>query len=66
MMESRAIQKWRALTPEAQRRLRLLAIPDKVARSMAFEGEPVSKVWVEAQRSRLLPLLATSKPPKAV
>lgn len=32
---------WRKLSPEEQLRRRLESIPEKVARSMAFEGEPV-------------------------
>ncbi len=48
-----AIQAWRALTPPQQEAERLRQIPVKVARSMAFEGEPVPNGWVEAQRMRL-------------
>lgn len=48
-----AIQAWRALTPAQQEAERLRQIPVKVARSMAFEGEPVPEGWVEAQRKRL-------------
>lgn len=32
---------WQQLSPEEQLRRRLERIPEKVARSMAFEGEPV-------------------------
>ena len=32
---------WRKLSPEEQLRRRLERIPEKVARSMAFAGEPV-------------------------
>ena len=59
-----AIRRWRALTPEEQRRLRLQRIPQKVARSMAFEGEPAPPGWVEAQQ-RLLAPPATSTPRSA-
>lgn len=38
-----AIRRWRALSPEEQLRRRLEAAPRSVARSMAFEGEPVSE-----------------------
>ncbi len=48
-----AIQEWRALTPTKQREKRLQQIPIKVARSMAFEGEPVPQGWLEALRKRL-------------
>lgn len=48
-----AIQAWRALTPAQQEAERLRQIPIKVARSMAFEGEPVPDGWVEAQSKRL-------------
>lgn len=46
-----AIQAWRALAPAQQEAERLRQIPVKVARSMAFEGEPVPKGWVEAPDS---------------
>ncbi|NQW03512.1 MAG: hypothetical protein HQ485_05735 [Acidobacteria bacterium] len=45
-----AIRRWRALPPEEQRRQMLALIPEKVARSMAFEGEPVPPEWLEEQR----------------
>ena len=58
-----AIQAWRALTPTQQEAERLRQIPVKVARSMAFEGEPVPKGWVEAQRKRLgLPPDSSKRP----
>ena len=62
MTQIRAIQKWRALTAVEQRQRRLAAIPRKVARSMAFEGEPVTEDWVAAQRQRLAMQRDTSKP----
>jgi hypothetical protein len=37
------VAEWRKLTAEEQRRIRLSRIPRKVARSMAFEGEPVDE-----------------------
>jgi CRISPR-associated endonuclease/helicase Cas3 len=61
-MESQSIREWRALTPEEQRRIRRAQIPRKVARSMAFEGEPVTEAWVEALQQRLKAPLDTSKP----
>jgi hypothetical protein len=36
-----AIREWRALPDEEQRRRRRVNLPLKVARSMAFAGEPV-------------------------
>ena len=59
-----AIQAWRALTPAQQEAERLRQIPVKVARSMAFEGEPVPNGWVEAQRKRLGLPPDSSKPPE--
>ena len=59
-----AIQAWRALTPEQQQAERLRQIPVKVARSMAFEGEPVPEGWVDAQRQRLRLPPDSSKPPE--
>ena len=57
-----AIQAWRALTPAKQEAERLRQIPVKVARSMAFEGEPVPKGWVDAQRRRYGLPADSSKP----
>ena len=59
-----AIQAWRALTPAQQQAERMRQIPEKVARSMAFEGEPVPKGWVNAQRKRLGLPPDSSKPPE--
>ncbi|MEA3275610.1 MAG: hypothetical protein U9Q81_10060 [Pseudomonadota bacterium] len=47
------IQRWRQLDPEQQRRIRLSNIPRKVARSMAFEGEPVDHEVLERELARL-------------
>ncbi len=41
------VAEWRKLTAEEQRRIRLSRIPRKVARSMAFEGEPVDEKMLE-------------------
>ena len=49
-----AVQKWRKLTPEEQRRVRLKRLPRKVARSMAFEGEPVDQKMLEQELERLV------------
>ena len=45
---------WRKLTPEERRRIRLSRIPRKVARSMAFEGEPVDEKMLEEELQRLM------------
>lgn len=49
-----AIIAWRQLSPEEQRRIALLRIPRHVARSMAFEGEPVDERMLELHLERLL------------
>jgi len=48
-----AIEHWRALPREEQRRIHLSRLPRKVARSMAFEGEPVSQQILERELDRL-------------
>lgn len=48
-----AIKRWRSLTPEEQVRVRLASLPRKVARSMAFEGEPVDQRMLERELDRL-------------
>ena len=48
-----AIEHWRRLTPKEQRRIRLANLPRKVARSMAFEGEPVDPTMLERELNRL-------------
>ena len=47
------IERWRDLTPEDQARIRLGSLPRKVARSMAFEGEPVDQRILERELDRL-------------
>lgn len=47
------IKRWRTLTPEEQARIRLASLPRKVARSMAFEGEPVDQRILERELDRL-------------
>ncbi len=46
------IERWRKLTPEEQARIRLARLPRKVARSMAFEGEPVDQRKLEQELDR--------------
>jgi uncharacterized protein with von Willebrand factor type A (vWA) domain len=52
-----AIRQWRALPEEERQRRRRASIPRKVARSMAFEGEPVDLALLEPRhaRRRILP-----------
>ena len=47
-----AITRWRKLPPEEQDRIRLARLPRKVARSMAFEGEPVDQRMLERELDR--------------
>ena len=49
------IERWRNLTVEEQARIRLASLPRKVARSMAFEGEPVDQRILERELDRLGP-----------
>ncbi len=46
------IEQWRKLPAAEQQRVRLAAIPRKVARSMAFAGEPVDQEMLEAELKR--------------
>lgn len=54
-----AIQNWREVPLEEQRRIRLARLPKKVARSMAFEGEPVEQRMLEEELVRLTQQLDT-------
>lgn len=47
------IKRWRDLPPQEQVRIRLARLPRKVARSMAFEGEPVDQHILERELDRL-------------
>jgi len=49
------ITRWRAQTPEEKLRRRWEAIPADVARSMAFEGEPVPMEMIRATLDRITP-----------
>jgi len=53
------VEAWARLSPEEQLRRRLARIPKHVARSMAFEGEPVD---VEMLRRYLDELLSNDQP----
>lgn len=48
-----AIERWRTRPPEEQARIRMARLPRKVARSMAFEGEPVDQRILERELDRL-------------
>lgn len=54
-----AIQNWRRVPLEEQRRIRIARLPNKVARSMAFEGEPVEERMLEEELVRLTQQLDT-------
>jgi hypothetical protein len=56
-----AIREWRALPEEEQQRRRRASILRKVARSMAFEGEPVDPGQLEAWHARRAMLPARPK-----
>jgi hypothetical protein len=49
------ISQWRHLTPEEKLRRKWEAIPLDVARSMAFEGEPVPVERIRATLARIEP-----------
>lgn len=55
-----AIDRWRSLSPAEQRRIALARLPGKVARSMAFAGEPVDEAMLEAELERLMKGAGTS------
>ena len=47
------IERRRKLSPEEKRAIRIRRIPQKVANSMAFEGEPVDLAMLERELARL-------------
>jgi hypothetical protein len=49
------IARWRALPAKEKLRQRWECIPAQVARSMAFEGEPVSETALKEQHARHTP-----------
>jgi hypothetical protein len=55
MSHIETIRQWKALPPERKLRLRWDAIPLNVARSMAFEREPVVLETIRAIHSRTEP-----------
>ena len=60
-----AVQEWRKLSTEQQRVIRLRNLPHKLARSMAFEGEPVDQAMLERKLARLTQPPTTAKPHSA-
>lgn len=58
-----AIRQWRALPEEEKHRRRWENIPRSVARSFAFEGEPVDLAMLEAEHARRpMPPVVRKKP----
>lgn len=57
-----SIIQWRALPDREKHRRRVLSIPQDVARSMAFEGEPVSVEMLEAELEQSFPKLFAAVP----
>lgn len=55
------IARWRALPPEEKLRRRWEAIPQAVARSMAFEGEPVPVERIQETLARIGPPVAVAE-----
>jgi hypothetical protein len=55
MSSIETIRRWRALTPERKMQLRWEAIPLNVARSMAFEREPVDIQTISAIHAQTEP-----------
>ena len=53
------IDQWRRLPADERRYISLSRIPGKVARSMAFEGEPVDPQMLKTELERLVGLPAT-------
>lgn len=49
------ITRWRSLTPEEKLRRRWEAIPTNVARSMAFEREPVEVTRIRETLAQITP-----------
>lgn len=57
-----AIRDWRALPPREQYRRSIIGIPQRTARSMAMEGDPVSLEVLEEQIERWCPKLFAPVP----
>jgi hypothetical protein len=63
MSHIETIRQWKALPPERKLQLRWEAIPLNVARSMAFEGEPVSLEAIRAIHALTEPPALLRPPP---
>lgn len=59
------IHRWRSLSAAQQQQLSLARSPVQVWQSMAFEREPVSLTWLQAQHECLLTRHESSTLPKA-
>ena len=46
------ISQWRKLSPAERKARRWKKVPEQVAASMAFEGEPVDLEWLKALHNR--------------
>ena len=55
-----SVRRWRNLPPDEQLRISLRRIPRKVARSMAFEGQPADERMLETELEKLLESLRLS------
>lgn len=53
------VTRWRALPDAEKVQRRRAAVVDHVIRSMAMEGEPVSRQWIASARSRQGAMLAS-------
>jgi hypothetical protein len=56
------IQQWRSLPPEEKLRRRWNAIPGDVARSMAFEREPVPQAMIQEILDQIEPPALLKRP----
>ncbi|MCP5525500.1 MAG: hypothetical protein H7A47_01670 [Verrucomicrobiales bacterium] len=59
-----AIARWRQLPSQEKTRRRWITVPERVTRSMAFEGEPVSLETLREEHARSEPP-GSLKPPAA-
>ena len=59
------IRHWRSLSPAQQQQFSLARSPVQVWQSMAFEREPVSLLWLQAQHVRLLAPHVPSTSPRS-
>lgn len=57
---------WNRLPPEERRRIAIERIPRKVARSMAFTGEPVDQRMLEKRPNAYLPTMSRTAEDRSV